>query len=183
MPLPLSRPHPAARSVAAFALVLSAWAVTAETADFEVREGYLSASVRELVDSHEWSLVWRAGEDRMVSHAFTISNDSLEGALESLLAMYRGQFVADLYRGNRVVVVNTPPPRVDVELPGAAGNEAVRRSTAGEPTLAETDLEVAGDGPAETAVVVAYEGPGPDGSDGSSSLPGTISAEKADASP
>ncbi|MDE0223529.1 MAG: TcpQ domain-containing protein [Gammaproteobacteria bacterium] len=147
---------------------MSAWAVLAESADFEVREGYLSASVRALVDSHEWSLVWSAGEDRMVSHAFTISNDSLEGALESLLAMYRGQFVADLYRGNRVVVVNTPPPRVDVELPGSAGNETARRSAAGEPALAEPNLDVAG---AETPVVVAYEGPAPDGAAASAPQP------------
>ncbi|MDE0055055.1 MAG: TcpQ domain-containing protein [Gammaproteobacteria bacterium] len=180
MPLPLSRSRPpTARAVAALALVMAASAASAESADFEVREGYLSASVRELVDSHGWSLVWSAGEDRMVSHAFTISNDSLEGALESLLAMYRGQFVADLYRGNRVVVVNTPPPRVDVELPGSVGNQAARQSAVGEPAPVESNLVDAG---TETPMTVAYEGPAPDDSDGSISLPVTVNAEAADLS-
>ncbi len=177
---PLSRSRPAARAVAAFALVLTASAAPAESADFEVREGYLSVSVRELVDSHEWSLVWNASEDRMVSHAFTIANDSLQGALESLLLMYEGQFVADLYRGNRVVVVNTPPPRVDVELPGSVGNEVARPSTADGPELAESDLDVAS---VETPVVAAYEGQSPDGSDGSISLPVTVNAEIVELSP
>ena len=181
MLLPLSRPHAATRTVTAFVLVMSAWAVCAESADFEVRAGYLSASVRELVDSHEWSLVWSADEDRMVSHAFTIPNDSLEGALESLLAMYNGQFVADLYRGNRVVVVNTPPPRVDVELPGSAGNEVARQSAEG--ARAEPDLEVFGNGPAGNPLVVAYEGPGPDISDAPLSVPVTPNAEESDGSP
>ena len=176
MPLPLSRPHPAIRTVAALALVMAASAVSAESADFEVREGYLSASVRELVESHEWSLVWSAHEDRMVSHAFTIANDSLEGALESLLAMYRGQFVADLYRGNRVAVVNTPPPRVDVELPGSPSDQAARPSAA----PAESGLDVAR---VETPVAVAYEGPAPNGSDRSISVPAAVNADAADGPP
>ena len=116
--------------------------------DFVVREGYLSTSVGELVDYWGWSLVWRSDEDRMIDHAFSISNDSLEGALEGLLAMYSGRFVADLFEDNRVVLVGLPPPQVDVLMPGEvvapddteeAGETdtaASGGSTADEPTVA-----------------------------------------------
>ena len=119
MLLEFPSPRSVTRAVVVCALTTFAATAAAESGDFGVREGYLSASVRELVESHEWSLVWSASEDRVISHSFTIANDSLRGALESLFSMYGGQFVADLYQGNRVVVVNTPPPGVDVDLPGA----------------------------------------------------------------
>ena len=104
-----------------------AWGASthAQTGDasFEVKEGYLSASVRELVSNYGWALVWRADEDRVVDFPFAIANESLEGALANLLEAYRGQFVADLFDGNRVVVIDTPPPRVRVVLPGMASEE------------------------------------------------------------
>ena len=106
------------------------------TGEFEIREGYLSASVRELVSGYGWSLVWEAEEDRRIDFPFAVVNQSLEGALTSILEGYKGQFVADLYRKNQVVVINTPPPRVAVDLPGAesqlADSEPVGLSSRGE---------------------------------------------------
>lgn len=86
--------------------------------NFVVEKGYLSAGVRQLVDSWGWSLVWKADEDRVIDHAFDIENDSLKGALEDLLGMYDGKFVADLFEQNRVVLVGVPPARTDVVMPG-----------------------------------------------------------------
>lgn len=91
----------------------------AGAADFEVATGYLSTNAQALATSYGWSLVWEAGEDRLIEHAFPIGNDSLQGALEGLLGAYQGQFVADLYRSNRVVVVSIPLPQLEVVLPGA----------------------------------------------------------------
>lgn len=95
--------------------VLSPRAVAAE---FEVGAGYLSASVRQIVEGYGWSLVWVADEDRFIDHPFTVNNGSLREALNDLLAIYRGQLVADLYEGNRVVLIDAAPPRVRVVLPG-----------------------------------------------------------------
>ncbi len=172
-----------ARTLATFALAMSASTTPAESGDFEVREGYLSASVRELVDSHDWSLIWSASEDRMISYPFTIGNDSLQGALESLFSMYKGQFVADLYRGNRVVVVNTPPPRVDVDLSGAEGTDLAQQSTVVEPSPAEFDLDATSDDRGIENPVVAYRASGPDTSGGSTSPLATVYEEDAIESP
>ena len=167
MLFPIESAHWIPRSLAILAFAFSATAASAAPADFEIGEGYLSASVRDLVETHDWSLVWNANEDRLVSHPFTIENSSLRGALESLLSMYRGQFVADLYRGNRVVVVNTPPPRVGVEVPGAESADLAQRSTAAEPFPAGPDVDGTGGNPAtESPVVVAYEVTGPSETDG-----------------
>ena len=179
MLFPLQSPRSFARFLATFALALSASTAPAESGDFEVRKGYLSASVRELVDSHDWSLVWSANEDRAISHPFTISNDSLQGALQSLFSMYKGQFVADLYRGNRVVVVNTPPPRVDVELPGAQRADVAQQSAT---FLEESDVKSV-DAGIDAPVVVAYEATGPDSPDGSTSPQATGNEEDARGSP
>ena len=123
------------RIAAAFALVAgtAAFAPSAAAADFNVAAGYLSTNVRMLATEYGWSLVWEAGEDRAIEHPFTIANDSLQGALEGLLGAYRGQFVADLYRSNKVIVVRAPPPQLEVVLPGAAGpNEGSVRAPAGD---------------------------------------------------
>ena len=93
-------------------------------ADFEVATGYLSTNAQTLATDYGWSLVWEASEDRLIEHPFAIANDSLQGALEGLLGAYQGQFVADLYRSNEVVVVSTPLPQLQVVLPGAALPEA-----------------------------------------------------------
>jgi len=93
-------------------------AAAAQEVEFVVDKGYLSASVAELAESWGWSLVWQADEDRIVDHAFGIENDSLRTALEKLLGMYDGEFVADLFQTNRVVLVGVPPPQVDVVMPG-----------------------------------------------------------------
>ena len=157
MLIPIQSARGMARSLTALAFAVSASAVSAASADFEVREGYLSASVRSLVESHEWSLVWSANEDRMVSHAFTIENNSLQGALESLLVMYNGQFVADLYRGNRVVVVNTPPPRVDVEYPGAESTDLAQRTTVRESLPTVSNFDAGSDDQRTTIPLVAAD--------------------------
>ncbi len=97
---------------------------SATAAEFEVSPGHLSASVRDIVESYGWSLVWAADEDRVVDYPFAIGNGSLREALTDLLTVYRGQFVADLYEGNRVVLVDSAPPRIRVVLPdGASGND------------------------------------------------------------
>ena len=114
------------RGAAAFALVAwsaAAIAPSAAAADFNVAAGYLSTNVRTLATEYGWALVWEAGEDRAIEHPFVIANDSLQGALEDLLGAYRGQFVADLYRSNKVVVVRAPPPQLEVVLPGEAGRD------------------------------------------------------------
>ena len=186
MSLLLPSPRSAMRAIIAFALAMfaSTTATAAESDDFEVRKGYLSASVRELVDSHDWSLIWSAGEDRMISHPFTIGNNSLHGALESLFSMYTGQFVADLYRGNRVVVVNTPPPRVDVELPGAEGADLAQQSTVVEPSPAQFDLDAESDDQGtDIPLVVAFDISGPDSPDGTTSPLAAVNEEDADESP
>ena len=124
--MPLTR-----RAAAAVALVAgsaAAFAPTAAAADFDVAAGYLSTNVRTLATEYGWALVWEAGEDRAIEHPFVIANDSLQGALESLLGAYRGQFVADLYRSNKVVVVRSPPPQLEVVLPGADGADGISAS-------------------------------------------------------
>ena len=101
-------------------LLVAAFGFGAAAADFEVSAGYLSTNAEKLATGHGWSLVWEAGEDRLIEHPFTIANDSLRRGLEGLLGAYQGQFVADLYRSNEVVVVSTPLPQLEVVLPGAA---------------------------------------------------------------
>lgn len=101
-----------------------------------MEKGYLSTGVRQLVDSWGWSLVWKADEDRVIDHAFDIENDSLKVALENLLGMYNGEFVADLFERNRVVLVGVPVARTDVVMPGEeveADADEVDEATAGEP--------------------------------------------------
>ena len=107
------------------------WSVTPqERAQFQVGPGYLSASVRELVDQHGWVLVWKSKEDRQVEFPFDLpirlpvrptrgdaSEEALREALETLLEAYDGAFVADMYRSNKVVTVDTAPPRVSVVRP------------------------------------------------------------------
>lgn len=100
-------------------LLVAAFGFGAAAADFEVSTGYLSTNAEKLATGHGWSLVWEAGEDRLIEHPFTIANDSLRRGLEGLLGAYQGQFVADLYRSNEVVVVSTPLPQLEVVLPGA----------------------------------------------------------------
>lgn len=155
----LPSPRSAMRATIVFALAMFASTAAAESGGFKVREGYLSASVRDLADSHGWSLVWSASEDRVISHSFTIANDSLQGALESLFSMYGGQFVADLYRGNRVVVVNTPPPRVDVAFPGVEGTDLAQHSSEVESFPEESGSD---DREATTPLVAAYDATGSD---------------------
>lgn len=100
-------------------LLLAGFGFGAAAADFEVTAGYLSTNAEMLATAYGWSLVWEASEDRLIEHPFVIANDSLQGALEGLLGAYQGQFVADLYRSNEVVVVGTPLPQLEVVLPGA----------------------------------------------------------------
>ena len=117
-------------------LLAASLGTSAAAADFEVAAGYLSTSARTLATEYGWSLVWEAGEDRAIEHPFTIPNDSLQGGIEALLAPYEGQFVADLYRANEVVVIRTPKPQVEVVLPGAAvtaGSQAAPGPSAAEP--------------------------------------------------
>ena len=109
-------------------LLAAAFAPSAAAADFNVAAGYLSTNARTLATEYGWSLVWEAGEDRAIEHPFTIANDSLQGALEGLLAPYQGQFVADLYRANQVVVVGNAEPQVEVVLPGAAATAQSRQA-------------------------------------------------------
>lgn len=104
----------------ALLLLVAAFGFGAAAADFEVSAGYLSTNAEKLATGHGWSLVWEAGEDRLIEHPFTIANDSLRRGLEGLLGAYQGQFVADLYRSNEVVLVSTPLPQLEVVLPGAA---------------------------------------------------------------
>lgn len=84
----------------------------------EVGEGHLSVSVRQLVEGHGWSLIWATEEDRNIDVPFTITNRSLQDALMELLALYKGKLVADLYAGNRVVVIDLAPPDTRVLMPG-----------------------------------------------------------------
>lgn len=119
--MPLTR-----RTAAALALLAAAFAPSAAAAEFNVAAGYLSTNVRTLATEYGWALVWEAGEDRAIEHPFVIANDSLQGALEDLLGAYRGQFVADLYRSNKVVVVRAAPPQLEVVLPGRDQSSASR---------------------------------------------------------
>ena len=118
----------------------------AQEATFEVKKGYLSNTLRELVDGYGWALVWQAGEDRVIDHPFWVPNRSMEETLTLLLEMYEGQFVADLFEGNQVVLVDTPPARIAVDLPGAESESAAAPTpaAAGEelPYAIETDTDM-----------------------------------------
>lgn len=159
-------------------LLVAAFGFGAAAADFEVSAGYLSTNAEKLATGHGWSLVWEAGEDRLIEHPFTIANDSLRRGLEGLLGAYRGQFVADLYRSNEVVVVSTPLPQLEVVLPGAAsadvgpeprvsdraasasGSDAVAAARAdGEPLLAVALDAAEGAEPAYEADLSGASGP------------------------
>lgn len=121
--MPLAGPRGARGGRRRGALLLAAgFGFGAAAADFEVTTGYLSTNAELLATAYGWSLVWEASEDRLIEHPFVIANDSLQGALEGLLGAYQGQFVADLYRSNEVVVVGTPLPQLEVVLPGAPGD-------------------------------------------------------------
>ena len=107
-------------ALAALAGLLSLSSSAQATNNFEVGTGYLSTGVRELVEKHGWSLVWKAEEDRLVEFPFAIDipngtqEEALQGALSNLLDAYQGQFVADMYRNNRVVVIETAPANLQV---------------------------------------------------------------------
>ena len=107
-------------TIAVLTSLLSLGALAQTTNQFQVGAGYLSAGVRKLVEEHGWSLVWKAKEDRAVEFPFTIDvpdgtqEEALQDALSNLLEAYQGQFVADLYRRNRVVVIDTAPANVQV---------------------------------------------------------------------
>ena len=119
--------------------------------EFEVREGYLSSGVRDLVEQHGWSLVWKAKEDRVVEFSFSIrtrgdsSEAALRDALEDLLDSYQGAFVADMYRANKVVTVDSAPPNLrsvqPLPLPFVASGQG---QTTAEDTPANTETDVAG---------------------------------------
>ena len=162
----------------ALLLLVAAFGFGAAAADFEVSAGYLSTNAEKLATGHGWSLVWEAGEDRLIEHPFTIANDSLRRGLEGLLGAYQGQFVADLYRSNEVVVVSTPLPQLEVVLPGAApadvgpeprvsdraasasGSDAVAAAGAdGEPLLAVALDAAEGAEPAYEADLSGASGP------------------------
>ena len=153
------------RTAAALALIVAASAPSAAAADFNVAAGYLSTNVRTLATEYGWALVWDAGEDRAIEHPFVIANDSLQGALEDLLGAYRGQFVADLYRSNKVVVVRAPPPQLEVVLPGEAGRDegSASRMPAGDVGTVASATEPLADEPEPTlpaegeAAAPAYE--------------------------
>ena len=127
-------------------LLAAALAPSAAAADFNVAAGYLSTNARTLATEYGWSLVWEAGEDRAIEHPFTIANDSLQGALEGLLGPYQGQFVADLYRANQVVVVRNAQPQVEVVMPGAA-TTAQTSQAAPAPVVAEPPAPEGEDAP------------------------------------
>lgn len=116
--------------------------VASAQANFVVEGGYLSTNVRQLVDSWGWSLVWKAEEDRIIDYAFDIENESLKSALENLLGMYDGEFVADLFEQNRVVLVGVPAARTDVVMPGEeieTAADEMDEATAVEPEPAVED--------------------------------------------
>lgn len=110
--------------LAAFSLA-AAGALAQAASEFEVGVGYLSTGVGALVEKHGWELVWAAEEDRMVEFPFSIDvpagsdEDALKGALANLLDAFEGQFVADMYRGNRVVVIDVAPPNLRAARPSA----------------------------------------------------------------
>lgn len=133
--------------VAAFSLAAGG-ALAQAASEFEVGVGYLSTGVGALVKKHGWELVWAAEEDRMVEFPFSIDvpagsdEDALKGALANLLDAFEGQFVADMYRGNRVVVIDVAPPNLRAARPSALA--VVRDASA--PTSVATGGEEATSG-------------------------------------
>ena len=113
------------RTLVFLVAALSSGALAQSPSEFEVGAGYLSAGVAKLVEQHGWELVWQADEDRLVEFPFTIDvpsgaeEDALKGAIDNLLQAFDGQFVADLYRGNRVVVIDVAPPNTLAARPRA----------------------------------------------------------------
>lgn len=110
------------RVVAATTILVAASTYSDESADrpasesFTVQQGHLSANVQRLVNSYHWYLKWDSEEDRIIDYPFEISNRSLEDGINSLLAIYQGAFVADIYAKNQVVQIVTPSPRIEIEL-------------------------------------------------------------------
>ncbi len=102
---------------------------------FIAREGYLSASIQELVRGHGWTLIWDAEDDRFIDRAFSIPNPSLEDGLTSLLYMYQGELVADMYYGNKVVLISPPAANIRVELPERETVGDYRHVPLPEPTI------------------------------------------------
>ena len=86
---------------------------------FTVRTGLLSDNVRTLVRGFDWQLKWPGETDRRIEAPFSIPRDTLEATLRRLLELYEGQFVADLYQANRMVVVAPAPPGVEIREAGA----------------------------------------------------------------
>lgn len=105
------------------ALMALAASGAAQAQVYEIGEGHLSTSLRQLVEGHGWSLIWATEEDRTIDVPFTITNASLRDALTQLLALYDGKLVADLYQGNQVVVVNLAPPDTRVLMPNERSAE------------------------------------------------------------
>ena len=135
------------------ALTVAGWSLAAGAqtqTEFEVREGYLSSGVRDLVEQHGWSLVWKAKEDRMVEFPFSIrtpggsSEEGLRESLENLLESYQGAFVADMYRANKVVTVDSAPPNLRpvraLPRPSVASGQG---QTTAEDTPANSETEAA----------------------------------------
>ena len=116
--------------VAAFLVLAASGPVKAQV--HEIGEGHLSTSLRQLVEGHDWSLIWATQEDRTIDVPFTITNTSLEDALAELLALYDGKLVADLYQGNQVVVVDLAPPETRVLMPNEQSADEDSDADAGE---------------------------------------------------
>ena len=101
-------------------LALLASPATAEVEEdgwFVVNKGLLSANVKKLVEHHGWTLEWTSAEDRRISQPFKMESESLTHGLNTLLNLYEGRLVADLYSGNKVVHVFPKPHNMEVMLP------------------------------------------------------------------
>ena len=152
---PLAGRHIASACAALAMIGALCWQSVASAQDnFVVEQGYLSTNVRQLVDSWGWSLVWKAEEDRIIDHAFDIENESLKSALENLLGMYDGEFVADMFERNRVVLVGVPAARTDVVMPGeeveTVADEVAETAAEPEPSVDDTPPVDIASTPAET---------------------------------
>ena len=115
----LARQMAPLRRLALLALLLpaAAAATTGEEDRFAIHKGYLSASVQKLVQSYGWTLEWTSEEDRIIDQPFSVSNESLTDGLRNVLNQYKGKFVADLYFGNKVVLVSLLPSGTQIMLP------------------------------------------------------------------
>lgn len=104
-------------------------------ATFKVEDGYLSLNVWVLARSHGWSLEWLSEEDRVIAHAFHITNPSLEAALSEIFAPHKGAFSTILDWDRKVVrVVDVVRESSAEGALDAEGDESLRGS-------AELDFE------------------------------------------